>query len=128
MTRELVCRVTIKDCEVETFRVSGAGGQHRDKTSNGVRIKHPPSGAMGECREMRSQLENKRRAFRRMGESKEFQAWARAQRGEEPLPPSSSSDRIRTYNVIDSWVKDHRTNKTSHDVQRVLDGDLDSLR
>lgn len=78
MGRELLFRVTIKDCEVEQFRPSGAGGQHRDKTSNGVRIVHKPSGAVGQSSEDRSQARNKRTAFRRMGESAEFQQWAQA--------------------------------------------------
>lgn len=79
MTRELICRVTIKDCDVQTFRVSGAGGQHRDKTSAGVRIVHHASGASGRGTESRSQLQNKKKAFRRMAESVKFQLWAQMQ-------------------------------------------------
>jgi protein subunit release factor B len=79
--REHVCRVTIKDCDVQTFRVSGAGGQHRDKTSAGVRIKHRASGAVGRSTESRSQRKNKQVAFRRMAESEPFQRWANIQAG-----------------------------------------------
>lgn len=75
--KKKVLSVTRKDCEWQTFRTSGAGGQHRDKTSSAVRCIHPPSGARGESRESRSQVENRKLAFTRMAESKEFQAWAR---------------------------------------------------
>lgn len=91
--RQLVCRVTIKDCQVQTFRVSGAGGQHRDKTSAGVRVVHPPSGAVGKCTEHRSQHANKRTAFVRMAETPEFERWANMQAGS-----AAASD--------DAWLKD----------------------
>lgn len=70
--------VSIKDCEVETFRAGGPGGANQNKRDTGVRIRHLPSGAIGEAREGRTQLENKRYAFRRMGESGIFRAWALA--------------------------------------------------
>lgn len=69
--------VTIKDCRVDTFASGGPGGQHQNKTQSGVRIVHEPSGAVGECRELRSQHQNKTLAFRRMAETKKFQTWAR---------------------------------------------------
>jgi protein subunit release factor B len=62
---------------VDTFRAGGKGGQHQNKTETGVRVVHAPSGAIGEARDTRSQLENKRSAFRRMAESKAFRLWAR---------------------------------------------------
>lgn len=77
MPRKLIFSVTLKDCEVDYIRGSGAGGQKRNKTFSGVRIRHLPSGAIGQATETRSQHENKRLAFRRMGESARFQAWAR---------------------------------------------------
>lgn len=75
--RELLFTTTIKDCEVQTFRAGGKGGQNQNKVESGVRIIHRPSGAIGESREYRDQLHNKRAAFRRMGESQAFQRWAR---------------------------------------------------
>ncbi len=69
--------ITIKDCEVQTFRAGGKGGQNQNKRDTGVRVVHPPSGARGESREERSQLQNKRAAFVRMAESEKFQAWVR---------------------------------------------------
>lgn len=73
--RERIIHLTRKDFEFTYFRVSGAGGQHRDKTSNGCRCKHSPSGAIGECSENRSRTQNQKVAFRRMAESKKFQDW-----------------------------------------------------
>lgn len=70
--------VTIKDCEIQTFRSGGKGGQNQNKVESGVRIIHHPSGARGESREERSQLANKRIAFRRMGETQAFKKWARS--------------------------------------------------
>lgn len=73
--------VTIKDCEVQTFRSGGPGGQNQNKVSSGVRVIHHPSGARGECRETRDQLENKRRAFKKMAESALFRGWIAVQTG-----------------------------------------------
>lgn len=77
MHREKLFTVTIDDCDVETFKAGGPGGQNQNKRDTGVRIKHWPSGAVGESREGRSQLENKRAAFHRMGQSSAFQTWAK---------------------------------------------------
>jgi protein subunit release factor A len=74
--------VTISDCKVQTFTVGGHGGAGKDTSNTGVRIVHPPSGATGEARESRSQLQNKRTAFKRMAESKAFQAWVRLKTAE----------------------------------------------
>jgi protein subunit release factor A len=127
--RELINRTKISDCRVDTFRVSGAGGQHRDKTSNGVRVTHPPSGAVGESREGRSQLQNKKTAFRRMAESVAYRNWINRQYfiAQDELELTSSSERIRTYNLIDRRVTDHRTKHQSSNVDAILDGDIDSL-
>lgn len=62
---------------MDTFRSGGKGGQNQNKVESGVRITHRPSGAVGESRETRSQVTNKQRAFRRMAETKAFQAWVK---------------------------------------------------
>ena len=67
--------VGIKDCRIDTFRSGGKGGQNQNKRDTGVRITHEPSGAVAESREERSQLLNKRRAFIKMAQTKEFQHW-----------------------------------------------------
>jgi len=75
--KELLFSIKAKDCEWDYIRGSGKGGQHRNKTSNAVRCRHLPSGAIGFSDDTRSQSHNKRLAFKRMGESKEFTSWAR---------------------------------------------------
>lgn len=83
MTRERILSVTLDDCDVQTFRAGGPGGQKQNKTSSAVRIIHRASGARGESREERSQLQNKRIAWKRMVSTKEFQTWLRLQLGGE---------------------------------------------
>lgn len=75
MSRELVLSVSVRDCEVQTFRAGGKGGQHQNKTDSGVRVIHHPSGARGESREERSQHANKRKAFLRMIDTPQFKFW-----------------------------------------------------
>ena len=73
--RELLFTVTAKDCELETFRAGGKGGQHQNKKDTGVRIIHKDSGAVGESRSERSQYQNKKLAFQRLVEDKKFKVW-----------------------------------------------------
>lgn len=83
MTRERVLSVTLADCTVQTFRSGGAGGQNQNKRDTGVRVIHPESGARGESREQRSQLQNKRTAFTRMASSSIFRAWVKMRVGDD---------------------------------------------
>lgn len=73
MAKEKILSVTLADCRVDYFRAGGKGGQKQNKTNSGVRVVHPPSGAVGEGRDQRSQLANKRAAFSRMAHSDKFQ-------------------------------------------------------
>lgn len=77
LSKKLIFSVTIKDCEVDYIRGSGAGGTKRNKTHSGVRVRHKPSGSIGQATETRSQLENKQLAFSRMANTKTFQTWCR---------------------------------------------------
>lgn len=79
MERELILSVTKKDLVIQKFRAGGKGGQNQNKRDTGVRVTHPPSGAVGIARDSRSQGQNLRAAFRRMAESKKFQDWIRKQ-------------------------------------------------
>lgn len=108
--REHVLRVTIKDCEVQTFRCGGKGGQNKDKRDTGVRIIHHPSGGVAESREARSQLGNKRRAFERLGRTMAFQVWCRSQATsgtiKDKLAEDLQAESIEVeYRVNGQWKK-----------------------
>lgn len=75
MSKELLFKVTAKDCNWQYFRGSGPGGQKKNKTHNAVRCTHRASGAVGVCTEHREQSRNKKIAFKRMAETPEFKAW-----------------------------------------------------
>jgi len=81
LAKEKILSVTIHDCEVQTFRSGGPGGQNQNKRDTGVRIIHPPSGAVAESREERSQLQNKKKAWKKLVESPKFKIWLRMQAG-----------------------------------------------
>lgn len=101
MARELLFTVGKNDLEVQTFRAGGKGGQKQNKTDSGVRIKHRDSGAVAESREARTQLENKRIAWRRLQETPEFSAWLRKKIAEAAL---SSSERREQERRIEESV------------------------
>ncbi len=75
MAKELLFSLTKKDFEMQVFRSGGAGGQNQNKVSSGVRFIHKVSGAVGEARDSRDQITNKKHAFERLYSSKKFQAW-----------------------------------------------------
>lgn len=79
MAKSKLFSVSIKDCKVDTFIGPGNGGQKKQRTHSGIRITHEPSGAIGKCSENREQHLNKRVAFKKMAESKEFKNWAKLQ-------------------------------------------------
>ncbi len=79
--RELILSVSIKDCVVQHFAAGGAGGQNQNKRHTGTRVIHEPSGARGECREERSQLQNTKRAFHRLIHSPKFRLWMQRELG-----------------------------------------------
>lgn len=85
--REHVLSITIDDCEVQTFRAGGKGGQNQNKRDTGVRVVHRASGAVGESREHRTQLENKRAAFRRMADSPKMRFWIHERVHGQKFPP-----------------------------------------
>lgn len=125
MTKRLLFSVTIKDCIVQTFRSGGKGGQNVNKVESGVRIIHPPSGARGQSTDTRDQYRNKRLAWVRMAESKEFQIWHKKVCAillgqEEQI--ESEMEKVKTYNLADNRVTDHRTGEKSANVEEYLDG------
>lgn len=87
-THELLFSVSIKDCKVDTYCGSGPGGQHRNRSQTAIRVTHPPSGAVGTCSELKSQLSNKQQAFKRMAETVEFRRWLRIEVARRSGQPS----------------------------------------
>ena len=79
MSKQRILHITAADCDRQTFRSGGKGGQNQNKRDTGVRFVHHASGARGEARDGRTQKENEKKAWRRMAESKEFQAWLRVE-------------------------------------------------
>ncbi len=120
------------DLRVDTFRASGAGGQHVNKTDSAIRITHLPSGIVVECQDERSQHKNRARALallqaRLLDEQRARQAAAQAQSRRLQVGSGDRSQRIRTYNFPQGRITDHRVGLTLHRLPEVLDGDLDEL-
>ncbi|MCM2355454.1 MAG: peptide chain release factor 1, partial [Arenimonas sp.] len=121
------------DLKVDTFRASGAGGQHVNKTDSAIRITHLPSGIVVECQDERSQHKNRARALsllkaRLLDEERSKQAAAQAQSRRLQVGSGDRSQRIRTYNFPQGRITDHRVEGlTLYALPQVMDGDLDEL-
>ncbi|SPU51208.1 peptide chain release factor 1 [Bordetella trematum] len=120
------------DLRIDTFRASGAGGQHINKTDSAVRITHLPTGLVVECQDDRSQHRNKDRAMQVLAarlkdkELRERQNKEAAER-KSLVGSGDRSERIRTYNFPQGRVTDHRINLTLYKLQQIMEGDLDEL-
>ncbi|MCC6202713.1 MAG: peptide chain release factor 1 [Gammaproteobacteria bacterium] len=120
------------DLRIDTYRASGAGGQHVNKTDSAVRITHLPSGIVVECQDERSQHKNRARALSLL-QSRLFAAETEKQQTEiaetrrRLVGSGDRSERIRTYNFPQGRVTDHRINLTLYRLDDVLNGDLDSI-
>ena len=117
------------DLRIDTFRASGAGGQHVNKTDSAIRITHLPTGLVAECQDDRSQHRNKARAMAvlaaRLREKERSERAAREAATRKGLVGSGDrSDRIRTYNFPQGRMTDHRINLTLYKLGQILDGDL----
>ena len=126
--------VTLNPAElrIDTFRASGAGGQHVNKTDSAIRITHLPTGLVAECQDDRSQHRNKAKAMAvlaaRLKEKDRSERAAKEAATRKGLIGSGDrSDRIRTYNFPQGRLTDHRINLTLYKLQSVLDGDLDEV-
>jgi len=120
------------DIRVDTFRASGAGGQHINKTDSAVRITHLPTGIVVECQDDRSQHKNKARALSvlaaRIMDARTREAQAKEAATRKSLVGSGDrSERIRTYNFPQGRITDHRINLTLYKLDYMMDGDLDDL-
>ena len=120
------------ELRIDTFRASGAGGQHINKTDSAVRLTHLPTGLVVECQDGRSQHQNKAQALRvlaaRLKDMREREAHAKEASTRKSLVGSGDrSDRIRTYNFPQGRITDHRINLTLYKIDAIMDGDLDDL-
>ena len=120
------------ELRVDTYRSSGAGGQHVNKTDSAIRITHLPTGIVVECQDERSQHKNRSRAMsllaaRLLAAEQEKQIAAQAQSRKLQVGSGDRSERIRTYNFRDGRVTDHRINLTLHQLDKIMEGDIDEL-
>jgi len=120
------------DLKVDTFRASGAGGQHVNKTDSAIRITHLPSGVVVECQDERSQHKNRARAMsllkaRLLDEKRAKQTAAQAESRRVQVGSGDRSQRIRTYNFPQGRLTDHRINLTLYRLPEIVDGDLDGV-
>ncbi len=129
---EVEVELNPKDLQIDTYRSSGAGGQHVNKTESAIRVTHLPTGLVVECQDERSQYKNKDRALKilraRLFEMKrrEKEAEIAAERRSQ-VGTGDRSERIRTYNFPQGRVTDHRIGLTIYRLEAVLNGDMDEI-
>lgn len=121
-----------KDLKIDTFRSSGAGGQHINKTESAIRITHIPTGVVVECQDERSQYKNKDKAMKvlksRLLESeRERQQSEVSQQRHSQVGTGDRSERIRTYNYPQGRVTDHRIGLTLYKIEEILNGNIDEI-
>jgi peptide chain release factor 1 len=120
------------ELRIDTFRASGAGGQHVNKTDSAIRVTHLPTGIVVECQDNRSQHKNRERALSvlsaRIKDKQEKELAAKTASTRKSLIGSGDrSERIRTYNFPQGRVTDHRINLTLYKIERIMDGELDDI-
>ena len=129
---EVELEIDPKDLKIDTFRSSGAGGQHINKTSSAIRVTHLPTGTVVECQDERSQYKNKDKALRVL-RARLLDAKVAAQNAEiaanrkSQVGTGDRSERIRTYNFPENRVSDHRIKLTIYKLDQFLNGDMDEI-
>lgn len=129
---EVDIEINPTDLQIDTFRSSGAGGQHINKTESAIRITHIPTGTVVECQDERSQYKNKDRAMkilrsRILDAERAKQNEAIAGERKSQVGTGDRSERIRTYNFPQGRVSDHRIGLTLYKLEAILNGDLDEI-
>ncbi|MEL6870653.1 MAG: peptide chain release factor 1 [Pseudomonadota bacterium] len=124
--------INTADLRIDTYRASGAGGQHVNKTDSAVRITHLPTGVVVECQDERSQHKNRARAMsllkaRLLDAERDAQSSAQAEQRKSLVGSGDRSERIRTYNYPQGRVTDHRINLTLYKLAEVMEGDLEPV-
>ena len=120
------------ELQIDTYRSSGAGGQHVNKTESAIRITHLPTGVVVECQDERSQYKNKDRAMKilrskLLDAERQKQQSAIAAERKSQVGTGDRSERIRTYNFPQGRVTDHRIGLTLYKIDAIMDGDLDEI-
>jgi len=129
---EVEVEIRPEDLQIDTYRASGAGGQHVNKTSSAIRITHLPTGTVVTCQDQRSQFQNKERALAvlraiLLDQEEAARAGSIADERRSQIGTGDRSERIRTYNYPQSRVTDHRIGLTLYRLDDVLAGQLDLL-
>ncbi len=129
---EVEMEISPTDLQIDTFRSSGAGGQHINKTESAIRITHLPTGTVVECQDERSQFKNKDKAMkvlraRLLEQKQQEQQSAIAADRKFQVGTGDRSERIRTYNFPQGRVTDHRIGLTLYKIDAILNGDLDEV-
>lgn len=129
---DVECVIDPKDLQIDTYRSSGAGGQHINKTESAIRITHLPTGLVVECQDERSQYKNKDKAMKvlrsrlyELEQRKQTEAAAAERRSQ--VGSGDRSERIRTYNFPQGRITDHRIGLTLYKINAIMDGELDEL-
>lgn len=129
---EVELEISPSELKVDTFRSSGAGGQHINKTSSAIRITHLPTGMVVECQDERSQFKNRDKAMkvlrsRLLAQKQQAQDDAIAAERRSQVGTGDRSERIRTYNFPQGRVTDHRIGLTLYKIDNIMNGDLDEV-